>query len=59
MAKAPTLSIRLKTDLRAIIQRIAVRENRSLGNVIETTLRNSSIVKAELERESSKKVARR
>lgn len=59
MAKSPPLSIRLKADLRTLIERIALRENRSLGNVIDTTLRNADVIKDELAREEAKRSARR
>ncbi len=54
MAKSPPLSIRLKADLRAVVQKIAKRDNRSLGNVIDTNLRKAEDIKSELEREAKR-----
>lgn len=51
MAKSKALSVRLKSDVRAAVERIAKRDNRSLGNVIDTNLRKASDIKDELERE--------
>lgn len=58
MAKSPALSIRLKPDLRDVIKRIAERENRSQGNVIDTNLRKVEDIRDELER-GDKRSARR
>ena len=51
-------SFRLKPDLRAWLENIATRENRRLGNVVDTILRGSAHIKAEQEREA-KRGARR
>ena len=57
MAKSKALSVRLKPDLRAVVEKIAKEDNRSLGNVIDTNLRKADEIRRGLE--EAKRSARR
>lgn len=55
MAKSRALSIRLKDDVRVKVEAIAEVENRSLSNVIDTTMRKA----LKLDDKESKQAARK